>query len=104
MIDDLRSMIQLPPQYHLTVQNGEKMKLLDRGSEAVWEVGDLLILEIIPYLLLTIGLAILGYTISPILTLVTLGFLPFIFFIASYFGKIAYTNQKIASSSWDKYF
>jgi ABC-type multidrug transport system fused ATPase/permease subunit len=104
MIDDLRAMIHLPPQYHLTVQNGEKMKLLDRWSEAVWEVGDLLILEIIPYSLLTIGLAVLWYTISPILTLITLGFLPIVFFIASYFGKIAYTNQKIASSSWDKYF
>ena len=37
MIRDIRSMMKLPIQYHYSIQNGEKIKLVDRGAEAVWE-------------------------------------------------------------------
>jgi ABC-type transport system involved in Fe-S cluster assembly fused permease/ATPase subunit len=51
-------MIRLPLHYHISEQNGEKMKLIDRGSEAVWETGDLFLLEFVPYAILSILLII----------------------------------------------
>jgi ABC-type transport system involved in Fe-S cluster assembly fused permease/ATPase subunit len=58
MIHDIMEMIRLPLHYHISEQNGEKMKLIDRGSEAVWETGDLFLLEFVPYALLSILLII----------------------------------------------
>jgi ABC-type transport system involved in Fe-S cluster assembly fused permease/ATPase subunit len=51
-------MRQLPLEYHLTKQNSEKVKMIDRGADAVWEVSDIFLLEILPYSLLTILLII----------------------------------------------
>lgn len=102
VINDLSLIIQLPLQYHISEQNGEKMKLVDRGSEAVWETWDIFLLEFIPYVLLTILLIMFWMWVSLPLTLVCISFLPFAFFIARYFWKIAHTNQRVANKHWDK--
>jgi ABC-type transport system involved in Fe-S cluster assembly fused permease/ATPase subunit len=58
LIISTSSMRQLPLEYHLTKQNSEKVKMIDRGAEAVWEASDIFLLEILPYSLLTILLII----------------------------------------------
>lgn len=104
MINDVLEMVRLPLQYHINEQNGEKMKLIDRGAEAVWETGDLFLLEFVPYSILTLVLIVLGAWIHLPLTLVTISFLPFAILIARYFGLVAHTNQRIANKYWDKLF
>ena len=104
MIHDIMEMIRLPLHYHISEQNGEKMKLIDRGSEAVWETGDLFLLEFVPYALLSILLIIGWFFIHIPLTLACIAFLPFAFLIARYFWVIAHKNQKAANKLWDKLF
>jgi ABC-type transport system involved in Fe-S cluster assembly fused permease/ATPase subunit len=58
LVNSSSSMRQLPLEYHLTKQNSEKVKMIDRGAEAVWETSDIFLLEILPYSLLTILLVI----------------------------------------------
>jgi ATP-binding cassette, subfamily B, putative efflux pump len=102
MIHDIVEMIKLPLQYHLSEQNGEKIKLIDRGSEAVWETGDIFLLEFIPYVLLSILLIIWGFFINVTLTFVCISFLPFAFIIARHFWITAHKNQRSANKLWDK--
>ena len=77
MIHYIREMTLLPTKYHISVQNGEKIKLIDRGAEAVWETGDIFLLEILPYIFFSIILIGIGMYINIPLTLTALIFLPF---------------------------
>lgn len=103
-ISRVRAMMGLPIPYHIRVQNGEKVKLLDRAIESVWETADIFFLEIFPYGAFLIILTIFGTIISPILTLVALIFLPFVLFLTQYFGSVAHSHQKNANIYWDKFF
>jgi hypothetical protein len=31
-------MLRLPIDYHISLQHGEKQKIIDRASEAVWDI------------------------------------------------------------------
>ena len=104
IIHDIREMTLLPTKYHISIQNGEKIKLIDRGAEAVWETGDIFLLEIVPYLLFSIILISIGLFIHTPLTLIALIFLPLSIWLTRYFGKIAHTQQHEANIYWDKLF
>jgi ABC-type multidrug transport system fused ATPase/permease subunit len=104
LVNSSSSMRQLPLEYHLTKQNSEKVKMIDRGAEAVWEASDIFLLEILPYSLLTILLVIVWCTMSVSLTLIALIFLPVAFYFTYIFWKTAHENQQNADIQWDKAF
>lgn len=104
IVTHVRDMTLLPTRYHISVQNGEKIKLIDRGAEAVWETADLLLLEIVPFLLFSSILIIIGCVIHPLLTLVALLFLPVSIVLTRALGTIAHTQQREANVLWDKLF
>jgi ABC-type multidrug transport system fused ATPase/permease subunit len=97
-------MMRLPVSYHISIQHAEKIKLLERGAEAVWEVSDVFLLEVFPQILLTIILVIIGCTISIPLTCIALSFLPIAVYVNYYFGRTAHDNQRQADTYWDKAF
>jgi hypothetical protein len=40
LMKSMKMMLQLPIDYHISLQHGEKQKILDRASAAVWDMGD----------------------------------------------------------------
>lgn len=92
----------LPIEYHRNIQAGEKQKIVDRSSEAVWAVADNIILAVLPQLLVFVILFVSGIIIDPIFTLICLAFLPAWVLWVYYFGNQAHTNQRIANKKWDK--
>lgn len=104
IMSDITKMIHLPTQYHISVQNGEKIKLIDRGAEAVWETGDIFLLEILPYISFSLILIGVWIFINIPLTLSALIFLPVGIFLTKYFWQIAHSQQREANTYWDKLF
>ena len=104
LIDTTSKIQWLPIEYHITKSNGEKIKMIDRWAEAVWEVSDVFLLEILPYTALTIILVIIWCSINTTLTIIALSFLPLALYGTYIFGKTAHTNQKQADMYWDKAF
>jgi ABC-type multidrug transport system fused ATPase/permease subunit len=104
MIASIRDMTLLPTKYHISVQGGEKIKLIDRSSEAVWETSDILFLDILPYFLLSCILIVIGFFIHVSLTLIALIFLPVSILITRHFGERAHTQQREVDTLWDKLF
>jgi ABC-type multidrug transport system fused ATPase/permease subunit len=76
LIRSMKMMLRLPIDYHISIQHGEKQKLIDRASEAVWEMGDNGMLHIIPQILVTIILILSGILIDPVMTGISLILLP----------------------------
>lgn len=97
-------MLNLPLDYHISIDHGEKQKIVDRASEAVWQVWDHIILRIIPQWLVIISLIIGGIYISPTMTLISMIIFPFTLIGIWKLWKIAHKNQKEANKLWDKYF
>lgn len=100
----MKMMLRLPIDYHISLQHGEKQKIIDRASEAVWDLGDSGLLRIIPQLLIVIILVISGLFIDVRMTCISLILLPFATFGIQYLGNKAYKNQKIANTHWDNLF
>lgn len=97
-------MLKLPIDYHISVDQGEKQKIIDRACEAVWEVWDKLILRISPQILITIFLVISGIYIDATMTAISLVFFPFALIGIWKLGNTAHINQKKASKYWDRFF
>ena len=95
-------MLRLPIDYHISLQHGEKQKILDRASEAVWDMGDKLLLWIIPRFLVGIILIISGLFIDWRMTLISLILLPIAYIVIRRIGNTAFFNQKEANTYWDK--
>lgn len=104
IIQVIRKMLLLPINYHISIQHGEKQKIIDRSSDALWEGGNSIILRIIPQTIITIMLIILGGMMDIRMTLVTLALLPIGIIGVSYTGKQAYKNQHVANKYWDNLF
>lgn len=104
MVSEVRTMMYLPTRYHISVQNGEKIKLIDRAAEAVWETADLFLFEIVPYAVFFTILTVVGFIIDPILTLSALIFLPLIILVVQSLGKKAHSKQREANTYWDRLF
>lgn len=97
----MKMMIRLPIDYHISIQHGEKQKLLDRASEAVWDMGDNGMLHIIPQFLITLILIISGLFIDVSMTIMSLILLPFSIWSIQKLGNTAYENQRAANKFWD---
>lgn len=76
LMSSMQKMLYLPTDYHIGVQHGEKQKIIDRGAEAVWQAGDNLLLRVIPQIIIAFCLIIMGLTISPMMTLISIILLP----------------------------
>ncbi len=98
----MKKMQSLPIEYHRNIQAGEKQKIVDRSSEAVWAVADNFILSVLPQVLVFFTLLISGLFIDPLFTGICLLFLPFGSLWVIYFGSQAHTNQRIANKKWDR--
>ena len=104
LMRSMKMMLGLPIDYHISLQHGEKQKIIDRASEAVWDLWDSGMLHIIPQFLVTIILIISGLVIDVRMTIISLILLPFaIIGIQSLWNK-AYLNQKQANTYWDSLF
>lgn len=104
LLRTMRKMQSLPIEYHYNIQAGEKQKIIDRASEAVWSVWDNLILMVFPQLIIFVILLIGGLFISPIFTFLSLVFLPFWVWGVVYLGNRAHKNQSTVNPLWDKVF
>jgi ABC-type transport system involved in Fe-S cluster assembly fused permease/ATPase subunit len=69
-------MHSLPIEYHRSIQAGEKQKIIDRGAESIWEIGDKIILIVLPQILIFLTLLVSGLWVNPLFTLLSLIFLP----------------------------
>jgi hypothetical protein len=38
LMRSMKMMLKLPIDYHISLQHGEKQKIIDRASEAVWDL------------------------------------------------------------------
>ena len=88
----------------MSLQHGEKQKIIDRASEAVWDIGDSGLLHFVPQFLVMIILVISGFFIDIRMTCISLILLPFSIIGIQYLGNKAYTNQKTANIYWDSLF
>lgn len=104
LMKSMKVMLRLPIDYHISLQHGEKQKIIDRASEAVWDVGDSFLLHIIPQFLVSIILIVSGLLIDVRMTLISLILLPVAILGIRYIGNTAYTNQKVANTHWDSLF
>lgn len=104
LLKSMGKMLLLPVDYHLGVQHGEKQKIVDRGSEAVWQAGDNLLLQVIPQISITCILIVIGLFIDVRMTLVSLVLLPFSIGWVIWIWQKAHTNQRAANKLWDKAF
>ena len=101
LMRSMKMMIRLPIDYHISIQHGEKQKLLDRASEAVWDIWDSGMLHIIPQFLITIVLIISWLFIDIRMTIISLILLPFSIWIIQKLWNTAYENQRSANKFWD---
>lgn len=104
LMRSMKMMLRLPIDYHISLQHGEKQKIIDRASEAVWDLWDSGMLHIIPQFLVTIVLIISWLMIDVRMTLISLILLPFAIIGIQYLGNKAYLNQKVANTYWDSLF
>ncbi len=100
----MNMLLALPIDYHISIEHGEKYKIIDRASEAVWDMGDKLILRIIPQLIITLSLIVWGFYIDARMTGISLIFLPIAVYGVWKLGRSANKNQKKANKFWDIYF
>ncbi len=84
LMRSMKMMLRLPINYHISTQHGEKQKIIDRASEAVWDIGDNGLLHIFPQILVMIILIISGLFIDIEMTLISLVLLPFAIFCIGY--------------------
>ena len=92
----MRMMLRLPIDYHISIDHGEKQKIIDRACEAVWEMGDKLILRIVPQLIVTVVLIISGIYIDARMTGICLVFFPVALVGIWKLGRDTHTHQKDA--------
>jgi ABC-type multidrug transport system fused ATPase/permease subunit len=104
LIKSMKMMMRLPIDYHIGLQHGEKQKIIDRASEAVWDLGDKWFLWIIPRTLVAIILIISGLMIDVHMTIISLLLLPIAIILIQKIGNKAYINQKSANIYWDSLF
>ncbi len=104
LMRSMKMMLRLPIDYHISLQHGEKQKIIDRASEAVWDLWDSGMLHMIPQFLLSIILVISGLFIDVRMTIISLVLLPFAIIGIQYLGNKAYLNQKVANTYWDSLF
>jgi ABC-type multidrug transport system fused ATPase/permease subunit len=100
----MKMLLALPIDYHISVEHGEKYKIIDRASEAVWDMWDKLILRIMPQVIITVSLVIWALYIDTHMTLISLVFLPIAAWWVWKLGRSANNNQKKANKFWDIYF
>ena len=60
LVRSMKMMLRLPIDYHVSLQHGEKQKIIDRASEAVWDIGDSGLLHFVPQFLVMIVLVKIG--------------------------------------------
>ncbi len=101
MLKSIRMMMRLPIDYHISTQHGEKQKIIDRASEAIWEFWDSGMINIVPQLLISLILIIWGLFIDIRMTLISLILLPFSVLWIWYIGNTAHGNQREANKYWD---
>ncbi len=104
LMRSMKMMLRLPINYHISTQHGEKQKIIDRASEAVWDIGDNGLLHIFPQILVMIILIISGLFIDIEMTLISLVLLPFAIFCIGYLWNKAYITQRVANVYWDGLF
>ena len=104
LMRSMKMMLRLPIDYHISLQHGEKQKIIDRASEAVWDLWDSGMLHIIPQILVTFVLIVSGLFIDVRMTLISLILLPFSIWGIQKLGNTAYKNQKVANTYWDSLF
>jgi ABC-type multidrug transport system fused ATPase/permease subunit len=104
LMRSMKMMLQLPIDYHISLQHGEKQKIIDRASEAVWDFWDSGLLHIVPQFLVTIILLISGLMIDVRMTLISMILFPFAIWWIHRLGNTAYQNQRAANKYWDSLF
>ncbi len=104
LMRSMKMMLRLPIDYHISLQHGEKQKIIDRASEAVWDLWDSGMLHIIPQILVTIILIITWLFMDARMTLISLILLPFSIWWIQKLWNTAYKNQKNANKYWDSLF
>lgn len=104
LMRSMKMMLRLPVDYHISLQHGEKQKIIDRASEAVWDLWDSGMLHIVPQFLVTIVLLISGFMIDVRMTLISMILFPFAIWWIQKLGNTAYQNQRAANKYWDNFF
>jgi ABC-type multidrug transport system fused ATPase/permease subunit len=104
LMRSMKMMLRLPINYHISIQHGEKQKIIDRASEAVWDIGDNGLLHIFPQILVSVILIISGLFIDVTMTLISLILLPLAVYSIGYLWNKAYLTQRQANVYWDGLF
>ncbi len=104
LMRSMKMMLRLPIDYHISLQHGEKQKIIDRASEAVWDLWDSGMLHIVPQFLVTLILIISGLMIDIRMTLISIILLPIAIWWIQKLGNTAYLTQKVANTYWDSLF
>jgi ABC-type multidrug transport system fused ATPase/permease subunit len=84
LMRSMKMMLRLPINYHISIQHGEKQKIIDRASEAVWDIGDNGLLHIFPQILVSLILIVSGLFIDVTMTLISLMLLPLAIYSIGY--------------------
>lgn len=97
-------MMQLPMDYHISTNLGERQKIYDRGIDAIWNTGYEMYLNILPQIFIFISLLIFGFYINPLMMVISLSVMPIGIIISMTVGKKVHILQKTANDLWDKVF
>jgi ABC-type multidrug transport system fused ATPase/permease subunit len=97
----MESLLKKDQHYHLAVNNGEKIKLFNRGVDAIYDATSSVVLDVSQSAFLLVGYVAVALYVSPMFTLTLLGILPILVLPAIALGNAAHRLQKIATKSWD---
>jgi ABC-type multidrug transport system fused ATPase/permease subunit len=97
----MESLLKKDQHYHLAVNNGEKIKLFNRGVDAIYDATWRVVLDVSQSAFLLVGYVAVALYVSPMFTLTLLGILPILVLPAIALGNAAHRLQKIATKSWD---
>jgi len=71
-----KKIMQLPMDYHISTNLGERQKIYDRGIDAIWNTGYEMYLNILPQIFIFTSLLIFGFYINPLMMLISLSVMP----------------------------
>ncbi|MBP8016777.1 ABC transporter ATP-binding protein, partial [Candidatus Gracilibacteria bacterium] len=99
-----KNFLALPYHEHITNNNGEYQKVFDRGAESIFDVGEGMLITLLPQFFIFIFLFGIGLYTNVAFTILSVVILPFGFAATLYFGNKVYVKQREVNKIWDKCF
>jgi len=97
-----KQFLALPLSYHISTDTGEKTQILERGADAVFDVGYQIYRSIFPQVLFFVGYLCLGFFTNALMMSVILLLIPIGSYATYWIGSKTYALQKDSSQRWDK--